>query len=206
MCKSKLNYNHLCQKSNYCILMIPVCNSVQSRPISRQRGIHDWWVQISVSVQWIDIMCDHVFCWLFQEEMTKKMILMLAAVIPITPSSAMTPSKTSGYWLARWGTRKKLMPWQSWTETLLSIGATSDNWGRGQYGYDSKYQGVDTNHLYQHWRLRLWPVILPKWLNKNKKVNKNKLYTTAFTNQCFKCSNIHNLTKWLHITHYLLTM
>ena len=133
--------------------------------------------------------------------MTKKMILMLAAVIPITPSSAMTPSKTSGYWLARWGTRKKLMPWQSWTETLLSIGATSDNWGRGQYGYDSKYQGVDTNHLYQHRRLRLWPVILPIWLNKNKKVNENKLYITAFTNQCFKCSNIHNLTKWLHITY-----
>ena len=71
MSKSKLNYNHVCQKSNYCILMIPVCNSVQSRPISRQRGIHDWWVQISVSVQWIDIMCDHVFCWLFQEKINR---------------------------------------------------------------------------------------------------------------------------------------
>ena len=117
----------------------------------------------------------------------------------------MTLSRTSGQLLARWGTRDEVMPWQSWTETLLSIGATSDNWGRGQYGYDSKYQGVDTNHLYQHWRLRLWPVILPIWLKKNKKVNKNKLYTTAFTNQCFKCSNIHNLTKWLHITHYLHT-
>ena len=150
------------------------------RSDSRKHSFHDWWVQISV--HWIDIMCDDLPCWLFQEEMMVK-ILQMMAVIPITPSFAMTLSKTSGQLLAKWGTRDKLMPWQSWTETLLSIGATSDNWGRGQYGYDSKYQGVDTNHLYQHGRLRLWPVILPKWLNKNKKVNKN-------WHNCFGKSNI----------------
>ena len=110
---------------------------------SRQHGIHDWWVQISVSVQWIDIMWYYVFCSLFQEEIK---VILLVLKVPFPPSSAMTPSKTTGHWLPRWGKRKKVMPWRSWTETLSSIGATSDNWGRGQYGYN-KYQGVDTNHL-----------------------------------------------------------
>ena len=105
------------------------------RSDSRKHSFHDWWVQISV--HWIDIMCDDLPCWLFQEEMMVK-ILQMMAVIPITPSSAMTLSKTSGQLLARWGTRDKLMPWQSWTETLLSIGATSDKQRRGQVNMNIK--------------------------------------------------------------------